>query len=132
MIDLSQRGRDVRCYVNALEEWVIRTLARFGVAAERRQGRVGVWVRRPDKGPSAEDKIAAIGVRVRRWVAFHGIAINVAPDLGDYAGIVPCGISDQGVTSLADLGKDVSMDEFDHALRREFEGLFGPTADADF
>ena len=127
MLDLKRRRPDVRTYVAALERWIIRALAAFDVAGERREDRVGVWVRRPDKGPGFEDKIAAIGVRVRRWVSFHGIAVNVAPDLAHFAAIVPCGVSDPryGVTSLADLGRPVSMAEFDMALRRAFEEVFG-------
>jgi len=127
MLDLRQRGRDVRALVQNLEGWVIDTLASFNVIGEKRDGRVGVWVRRPDKGRGREDKIAAIGVRVSRWVTFHGIAINVAPELSHYDGIVPCGISDQGVTSLEDLGHLVSMEELDIALRTAFEHRFGPT-----
>jgi lipoyl(octanoyl) transferase len=127
MLDLRERGRDIRCLVSGLEGLVIDTLAAFNVVAERREGRVGVWVRRPDKGIGREDKIAAIGVRVSRWVTFHGIAINVAPDLGHFDGIVPCGITDQGVTSLEDLGQIVSMPEVDMALRAAFERRFGRT-----
>jgi lipoyl(octanoyl) transferase len=132
MLDLKRRSPDVRRYVATLEEWIIRTLAAFGVAGERRDCRIGVWVPRPDKGDGCEDKIAAIGIRLKRWVTLHGIAINVAPDLGDFAGIVPCGIADPhfGVTSLADLGHPVSMAELDRVLRREFEALFGPTTSA--
>ena len=132
MLDLKQRGEDVRAYVAALEEWVIRTLARFGVTAERRAGRIGLWVPRKGaipglSGPMGvqEDKVAAIGVRVRRWVSYHGIAINLAPDLGHYAGIVPCGIRDQGVTSLKALGIAVTMAELDEALRQTFGEVFG-------
>jgi lipoyl(octanoyl) transferase len=128
MLDLRQRGRDVRCLVQGLEGWIIDTLAAFNIRGERREGRIGVWVRRPDKGAGREDKIAAIGVRVSRWVSFHGIAINVAPELGHFGGIVPCGISDQGVTSLEDLGHLVSMAEVDMALRAAFERRFGRTA----
>lgn len=127
MLDLRQRGRDVRCLVQGLESWVIDTLAAFNIVGERREGRVGVWVRRPDKGFAREDKIAAIGVRVSKWVTFHGISLNVAPDLDHFGGIVPCGISDQGVTSLEDLGQIVSMEEADSALRRAFKTHFGPT-----
>ena len=129
MLDLKRRAPDVRRYVATLEEWIIRTLAAFGVAGERRDCRIGVWVRRPDKGDEAEDKIAAIGIRLKRWVTLHGIALNVAPDLSHFAGIVPCGIADlrYGVTSLADLGRPVSPAEVDRVLRREFEALFGPT-----
>jgi lipoyl(octanoyl) transferase len=129
MLDLNRRGRDVRRYVWSLEEWVIAALAEFGVRGERRPGRVGVWVVRPDRvgpdGGPAEDKIAAIGVRLRRWVAFHGIAVNVEPDLSHFAGIVPCGIRGHGVTSLVDLGVPVSMADLDLALRRAFETVFG-------
>jgi lipoyl(octanoyl) transferase len=127
MLDLNQRTPDLRAFVQALEEWIIRTIAEFGIAGERRKGMIGVWVRRPDKGPEADEKIAAVGIRLRRWVSFHGIAINVAPDLSHFAGIVPCGIRDRGVTSLADLGVDVPMAEVDRVLRREFEAVFGPT-----
>jgi lipoyl(octanoyl) transferase len=129
MLDLKRRGGDVRRFVATLEEWLIRSLARFGVTAERRQDRIGVWVARPDKGDGCEDKIAAIGIRVRRWVTLHGVSLNVAPDLAHFAGIVPCGIADPrfGVTSLADLGVPASMDDVDAALRSEFESLFGPT-----
>ncbi|QHQ35056.1 lipoyl(octanoyl) transferase LipB [Algicella marina] len=132
MLDLNRRGRDVRAYVWRLEEWIIRTLEEFGVTGERRPGRVGVWVVRPEKPPApdgspAEDKIAAIGVRVRRWVAFHGIALNVEPDLRDYEGIVPCGISGHGVTSLLDLGLPVTMADVDVALKRSFDMVFGQT-----
>lgn len=127
MLDLTQRGRDIRCLVNGLEGWVIDTLAAHNIEGERREGRVGVWVRRPDKGLAREDKIAAIGVRVSKWVTFHGISLNVSPDLGHYDGIVPCGIADQGVTSFEDLGQIVSMPEVDTVLRTAFEGRFGPT-----
>jgi len=127
MLDLTQRGRDIRCLVQGLEQWVIDTLAAHNVTGERRDGRVGVWVQRPDKGQGREDKIAAIGVRVRKWVTFHGISLNVSPDLGHYDGIVPCGITDQGVTSLEDLGLLISMAEVDMVLRDRFEALFGPT-----
>jgi lipoyl(octanoyl) transferase len=132
MLDLKRRTPDVRRYVASLEEWLIRTLAAFGVRGERREDRVGVWVRRPDKGVGHEDKIAAIGIRLRRWVSLHGVALNVAPDLTHFSGIVPCGVADPrfGVTSLADLGHAVSMAEVDRVLRREFEGLFGRTVDA--
>ena len=127
MIDLNVRGRDIRQYVRDLEEWVIVTLAAFGVKGERREGRVGIWVDRGIEGDSIarEDKIAAIGVRVRRWVSFHGISINLNPDLSHYEGIVPCGISEFGVTSLKDLGVSISMAELDEALRRSFETVFG-------
>ena len=129
MLDLNRRGRDVRAYVWKLEEWVIRALAEFNVRGERRPGRVGVWVARPDKPPlpdgaPAEDKIAAIGVRVRRWVAFHGISINLEPDLAHFSGIVPCGIRGYGVTSLVDLGLPVTMADLDLALARAFHEVF--------
>jgi lipoyl(octanoyl) transferase len=129
MLDLKRRRPDVRAYVASLEEWIIRTLAAFNVRGERREDRVGVWVRRPDKGASHEDKIAAIGVRLKRWVSFHGIAINVEPDLTHFAGIVPCGVADPryGVTSLVDLGHPVTMPDVDIALRQAFEQVFGPT-----
>jgi len=137
MLDLSRRRRDVRAFVCALEDWLIATLAEFGVAGERREDRVGVWVARPDKprgisGQSAEDKIAAIGVRLRRWVSFHGVALNVAPDLSHFSGIAPCGVREAhlGVTSLADLGAGAELSAVDAALRRNFEGSFGPTVDA--
>ena len=130
MLDLKRRTPDVRRYVASLEEWVIRTLAAFNVKGERREERVGVWVRRPDKGDGYEDKIAAIGIRVRRWVTLHGIAINVDPDLSHFGGIIPCGVADQryGVTSLVDLGLPVTMPEFDMVLRTEFEAVFGATS----
>jgi lipoyl(octanoyl) transferase len=119
----------VRAYVASLEEWILRTLDAFNVRGERREDRVGVWVKRPDKGPGYEDKIAAIGVRLKRWVSFHGIAINVEPNLEHFAGIVPCGVADPryGVTSLVDLGHLVTMADVDIALRHAFEELFGPT-----
>ena len=124
MLDLEGRGRDVRRYVRGLEEWLIRTLASFNIVGERREGRVGIWI---DRGGGREDKIAAIGVRVRRWVTFHGIALNVDPDLSHFQGIVPCGISDDnlGVTSLVDLGIPVSMPEVDAALKAGFRAVFG-------
>lgn len=128
MLDLTRRGRDIRCLVQGLEQWVIDTLAAHNVTGERREGRVGVWVPRPDKGFAREDKIAAIGVRVRKWVTFHGISLNVAPDLSHYDGIVPCGITDQGVTSFEDLGLLVSLPEVDSVLRTRFEAIFGPTS----
>ncbi|TCT12770.1 lipoyl(octanoyl) transferase [Tepidamorphus gemmatus] len=126
MLDLNARGRDVRRFVADLETWLIRTLAAFSVRGEVREDRVGVWVRRPDKGPGIEDKIAAIGIRVRRWVSFHGVALNVEPDLDHFGGIVPCGIARHGVTSLADLGHVVTMPEVDMALKDTFAELFGP------
>ncbi len=127
MLDLKARGGDVRAFVAGLEDWIIATLARFNVRGERRADRVGVWVRRPEKGAGAEDKIAAIGVRVRKWVSFHGISLNVDPDLEHFSGIVPCGIAGHGVTSLHDLGHLVSMSEVDMALRASFERVFGKT-----
>jgi lipoyl(octanoyl) transferase len=130
MLDLAARRPDLRAFVTALEEWLIRTVAHFGIAARRSPGRIGIWVPRPGKGTGREDKIAAIGVRVRHWVSFHGIALNVNPALDHFSGIVPCGIRDQGVTSLADLGVTATMDQVDGALRREFEALFGPTVSA--
>ena len=128
MLDLNRRGRDVRLFVQALEDWVIGTLATFNIRGERRAGRVGVWVVRPDRpgldGNPAEDKIAAIGVKLRRWVSFHGLSINVEPDLSHFSGIVPCGIRDHGVTSLVDLGLPVTMADVDLALRQEFARHF--------
>jgi lipoyl(octanoyl) transferase len=127
MLNLKERGSDVRRYVVTLEEWIIRTLAHFDVKGERRDDRVGVWVRRPEKGEGFEDKIAALGIRVKRWVTMHGISINVAPDLSHFSGILACGISERryGVTSLKDLGVKASMTDVDRALRRTFEELFG-------
>lgn len=131
MLDLTQRGRDIRCLVQGLEDWVVDTLAAHNIVAESRPApRIGVWVKRPDKGVAREDKIAAIGVRVSKWVTFHGISLNVAPDLSHYDGIVPCGITDQGVTSFEDLGHLVSMPEVDSVLRATFERRFGPTVAA--
>src|ERR1700680_4554589 len=129
MLDLKRRRPDVRAYVASLEEWIIRTLWAFNVRGERREDRVGVWVRRPDKGPGFEDKIAAIGVRLRRWVSFHGISINVEPDLSHFDAIVPCGVADPryGVCSLADLGHLATMADVDIALRQGFEDVFGST-----
>jgi lipoyl(octanoyl) transferase len=126
MLDLKRRGPDVRRFVSALEEWIIRTVASFGINGERRAGRIGVWVRRPDKGGGCEDKIAAIGLRIKRWVTLHGIALNVHCELAHFSGIVPCGIHEPslGVTSLADLGVSASLPEVDRALRREFEAVF--------
>jgi lipoyl(octanoyl) transferase len=128
MLDLKRRRPDVRAFVAALEEWIIRTLAAFNVRGERREDRVGVWVRRPDKGAGSEDKIAAIGVRLKRWVSFHGIAMNVEPDLTHFSAIVPCGVADPryGVTSLVDLGHPVSLADVDVALKQAFEPVFGP------
>ena len=129
MLDLNRRGRDVRAFVKALEDWVIDALAEFNLKGEIRDGRVGVWIARPDKAPlfdgtMHEDKIAAIGVKLRKWVSFHGISINVEPDLGHYAGIVPCGISGHGVTSLVDMGLPVGMSDLDLALRQSFARHF--------
>ncbi len=130
MLDLNHRGRDVRKFVTALEDWIIATLAEFGVAGERRAGRVGVWVVRLDQphnadGTPREDKIAAIGVKLRKWVSFHGISINVEPDLSHFDGIVPCGIREHGVTSLVDLGLPVTLADLDLALQRTFPKVFG-------
>ncbi len=131
MLDLTKRGRDVRAFVAALEAWVIGALGRFNVAGEMREGRVGVWVERRVPGlPSREDKIAAIGVKLRKWVSFHGISLNVEPDLAHFSGIVPCGVTEHGVTSLVDLGLPATMDEADEALRASFERVFGPVEDA--
>jgi len=129
MLDLKRRVPDVRRFVANIEEWIIRTLGAFAVHGERREDRVGVWVARPDKGEGVEDKIAAIGIRVQRWVTLHGFSLNVAPDLSHFSGIVPCGVSEQkfGVTSLTDLGRPASMQDVDHALRTAFEPLFGTT-----
>jgi lipoyl(octanoyl) transferase len=131
MLDLKRRGPDVRRFVITLEEWIIQTLAAFGVRGERRDDRIGVWVRRPEKGEGCEDKIAAIGIRVKQWVTLHGISLNVDPDLSHFSGIVPCGVSEQryGVTSFSDLGISAAMDDVDAVLRRQFEQLFGRTAD---
>jgi lipoyl(octanoyl) transferase len=127
MLDLKHRQPDVRAYVAGLEAWIIRALAAFNVRGERREDRIGVWVARPDKGPGHEDKIAAIGVRLRRWVSFHGIAINVEPDLTHFSAIVPCGVVDPryGVTSLVDLGHPLAMPDVDIALRQAFGEVFG-------
>ena len=129
MIDLTRRNRDVRKFVRDLEQWIIDTLAHFNIEADRRCERVGVWVDRTQSGgPQREDKIAAIGIRLRRWVSFHGIALNVEPDLSHFSGIIPCGISDPryGVTSLVDLGYPLTMDDADDALRSSAERIFGP------
>lgn len=128
MLDLKRRKRDVRAFVCALEDWIIGTLSDFGVAGERRNERIGVWVRRPELSETREDKIAAIGVRVRRWVTFHGLSLNVNPDLEHFSGIVPCGVTDHGVTSLEGLGVTISMADVDDALRHEFEKVFGAAA----
>ena len=129
LLDLNRREKDVRKFVQQLETWVIATLAEFGTTGHIRDGRVGVWVERPEKpraatGALAEDKIAAIGVRLRKWVTFHGLSINVEPDLDHFTGIVPCGISEHGVTSLVDLGLPVTMDDLDDALKRTFTSVF--------
>ncbi|MGZ5843251.1 MAG: lipoyl(octanoyl) transferase LipB [Xanthobacteraceae bacterium] len=131
MLDLKRRAPDVRRFVASIEEWIIRSLGAFGVCGGRREDRVGVWVARPDKGEGAEDKIAAIGIRVQRWVTLHGFSLNVAPNLSHFSGIVPCGVAEQkfGVTSLADLGRPASMPDVDRALRAGFEPLFGATTD---
>ena len=128
MLDLSLRGSDVRSYVSGLEQWLIDTLADFGLNAERRPGRVGIWM--PRKGGS-DLKIGAIGVRVRRWVSFHGVSLNVEPDLEHYSDIVPCGVRDQGITSIADLGLTLKMSEIDSALRHNFEKQFGATVEVE-
>lgn len=127
MLDLNSRGRDVRAFVRGLEQWIIEALDAFGIRAGTREGRVGVWVESRGAGGSREAKIAAIGVKVRRWVSFHGISLNVEPDLSHFGGIVPCGIQEHGVTSLVDLGVAATLDEADEALRRAFRGQFGPT-----
>lgn len=131
MLDVAKRGKDVRCFVRDLEKWVIQTLDQFNIKGEIRDGRVGVWVVREDKpktitGAPAEDKVAAIGIRLRKWVSFHGISINVEPDLDHFTGIVPCGITEHGVTSLVDLGLPVTMDDVDVALQKTFSEVFKP------
>jgi len=132
MLDLRERGRDVHAFVAALEAWVISALSQFNVDGQIKPGRVGVWVDRKAPGvPTREDKIAAIGVKLRRWVSFHGISLNVEPDLSHFDGIVPCGIREHGVTSLVDLGLPVTMDEADAALRSGFEAIFGRTIEAE-
>ena len=129
MLDLRARRRDVHAFVTALEDWVILALDRFGVRGEIRPGRVGVWVESRQAGaPPREDKIAAIGVKIRKWVSFHGISLNVEPDLDHFSGIVPCGIQEHGVTSLVALGHPVTLDEADEALRQSFQQIFGPVA----
>jgi lipoyl(octanoyl) transferase len=127
MLDLTRRGRDVRAFVRALEAWIILTLADLGVAGDVRDDRIGVWVERQENGHVREDKIAAIGIRLRRWVSFHGISLNVNPDLSHFDGIVPCGITEHGVTSLDDLGVTHSMKDVDAALQKTFEPVFGAT-----
>jgi len=127
MLDVKRRYGDVRAFVAALERWIIAALAELGVAGETREGRVGIWVRRPERGPQAEDKIAAIGLRLRKWVSLHGLSLNVNPDLSHYDAIVPCGVRGHGVTSLADLGVPTSMEAVDNVLRGTFERCLGPT-----
>lgn len=136
MLDLKRRRPDVRAFVAALEAWIIHTLDSFNVKGERREDRVGVWVQRPDRprlrdGAVAEDKIAAIGIRMRKWVSLHGISINVEPDLSHFGGIVPCGVQEHGVTSLVDLGLPVTMTDLDVALKTAFEDVFGPAVASD-
>jgi lipoyl(octanoyl) transferase len=131
MLDLSRRGKDVRAFVHGLEDWIIGALDQFGVEAGMREGRVGVWVERKGAGWSREDKIAAIGVKVRKWVSFHGISLNVEPDLDHFGGIVPCGITEHGVTSLVDLGVLATMDEADGALKASFQRVFGAVQDGE-
>uniref|UniRef100_B0T2N7 Octanoyltransferase n=1 Tax=Caulobacter sp. (strain K31) TaxID=366602 RepID=B0T2N7_CAUSK len=130
MLDLTRRGRDVRAFVAALEAWIIDALGAFNVTGEIREGRVGVWVERKGPGWGREDKIAAIGVKLRKWISFHGISLNVEPDLEHFSGIVPCGQTEHGVTSLVDLGLPVTMDEADAALKSAFQRVFGPVEDA--
>lgn len=132
MLDLNKRVQDLRLYVATLEQWIINTLDQFNIKGERRENRVGVWVKRPQlpplpDGTPREDKIAAIGIRVRKWVTFHGISINVEPELAHYEGIIPCGVQGHGVTSLVDLGLPVTMEDLDVVLKQEFEKLFGDT-----
>ena len=134
MLDLNKRGRDIRAFVKALETWVIKTLGQFNVTGHIRDGRVGVWVERPDKAKSPdgslrEDKIAAIGIRLKKWVSYHGISINVEPDLDHFDGIVPCGITQHGVTSLVDLGLPVGLDDVDAALKMTFSNIFDENID---
>lgn len=127
MLNLNARAQDLRAYVAALESWIIAALWQFHIKGERREDRVGVWVARADRGPGTEDKIAAIGIRVRRWISFHGISLNVEPNLDHFSGIVPCGIAGHGVTSLVDLGHPATMQDADVALRAAFSEVFGPT-----
>lgn len=134
MLDVGARGHDVRAFVNQIEGWIIATLGTFNIKGERRTGRVGVWVTRPDKprqpsGDMTEDKVAALGIRLRKWISFHGLSINVEPDLAHFDGIVPCGITGHGVTSLVDLGLPVTLDDVDVALRQTFERSFTPKRD---
>lgn len=131
MLDLNKRGKDVRAFVHGLEDWIIGALDQFGVEAGMREGRVGVWVERKGAGWSREDKIAAIGVKVRKWVSFHGISLNVEPDLDHFGGIVPCGITEHGVTSLVDLGVLTTMNEADGALKASFQRVFGAVQDGE-
>ncbi len=126
MLNLKKRNPDIKAFIFKLEEWIINTLQDFNIKGERREGRVGVWVARPELGIEREDKIAAIGIRIRKWVTFHGIAINIDPELDHYKGIVPCGINTHGVTSLVDLGQLISMEEFDISLKRNFGLIFNP------
>jgi lipoyl(octanoyl) transferase len=126
MLDVKGRRSDVHAFVSDLEQWIIDALAQLGIAGERRAGRVGIWVRRPEKGAQAEDKIAAIGLRLRKWVSLHGIGLNVSPNLAHFDGIVPCGIRGHGVTSLKELGAPASMELVDNVLRAQFERRFGP------
>ena len=133
MLDVAARGQDVRKFVHDLEEWIISTLAEFNVKGERREGRVGVWVSTPEKPPlpdgtPRDDKIAALGIRLRKWISFHGISINVDPDLSHFDGIVPCGVSGHGVTSLVDLGLPVTLADVDVALKKTFSQVFGNSA----
>lgn len=132
MLDLNRRRRDVRAFVAGLEGWIIAALDILGVAARRRPGCIGVWVERPEKGADRMDKIAAIGVRLSRWVSYHGVSVNLDPDLGHYRGIVPCGMADQATTSIAELGHAVSMPELDRALFEAFEPVFGPIAAPEY
>ena len=130
MLDLKRFNGDVRAYVFTLEDWVIDTLAQFNIKGERRQGRIGIWVARPDKRPGRDDKIAALGIRVRKWISYHGLAINLDPDLDHFSGITPCGISDHGTTSLTDLGIPAMMSDLDIALRESFERIFSSPTNA--
>lgn len=129
MLDLARREKDVRRFVGQIESWIIDVLSRLDVKAHVRPGRTGIWIKRPEKGADAEDKIAAIGIRVRRWISFHGVSLNVSPDLSHYDGIVACGISDQGVTSLLELNKEISMVDTDAVLAATFPKHFGPKSD---
>jgi lipoyl(octanoyl) transferase len=126
MLDLNRHGKDVRAFVTRLENWLIQTLAEFGISGERRADRVGVWVKRPGSSIAIEDKIAAIGIRIRRWVSFHGVSLNIDPDLSHYEGIIACGVAEHGITSLRNLGSSASMTEVDAVLKQQFEKLLGP------